>query len=171
MTDELGKPDAPARPEDEERRQRVNWINNTIESYGNMYNVLGESLDKYLFLVNAGGAIATLSFIGAIVARGGQDIVTGAEVTLMLFVVGLLLTGVERFINYQTMGSRMLDLHKNAMKFFGDAFPTDTKFDSLIKDALEREVNRGNWTLALGLSSFGCFIGGCYFGAVTFDLI
>jgi len=170
MTDELGK-QAPPNQQDQQKERWVSVIKNAMQQYLNAHDARTESLDKYLFLVNAGGAIATLSFIGAIVARGGQDIVTGAAVTLMLFVVGLLLTGVERFINYQTMGSRMLDLHKNAMKFFGDAFPTDTKFDSLIKDALEREVNRGNWTLALGLSSFGCFIGGCYFGAVTFDLI
>lgn len=81
-------------------KQQRTYIN---QRWGQLYELdkeWGKEAIKYLLLVNAGGAVATLSFIGT------SDVVRAAvtpKIALLLFFLGLMCSGLMIAYAYETM--------------------------------------------------------------------
>ncbi len=73
----------------EDRQER--YLNREYDKMDASY----ESLVKYGFLTNAGGCVATLSFVGAVFQRQPNEIL--AVLPLSVFVGGLLLNGLSLY--------------------------------------------------------------------------
>lgn len=73
-----------------------------------------EKLTQYNFLVNAGGAIATLAFIGS---EKGTYLAMGP---LMCFVIGLVATGVQRRFLFNFFGILYNDVIRRLRGFLSD---------------------------------------------------
>ena len=73
---------------------RETLLNHINRRWGQLYDLekeWGEKANRYLLLTNAGGAIATLSFLGASSQALNRP---SAKVALLFFVVGVVLVGI-----------------------------------------------------------------------------
>ncbi|OGA11995.1 MAG: hypothetical protein A3H33_10545 [Betaproteobacteria bacterium RIFCSPLOWO2_02_FULL_65_20] len=80
-------------PDPEIRKARQEYIEDRWRDLSNRQREHTDEAAKYLMVVNAGGAIATLSFMGAMKML---DPIPGARAMLSFFLAGLLLVGLGR---------------------------------------------------------------------------
>lgn len=129
--------------------------------WGQLYELekeWGERSLKYLFLTNSGGAIATLSFIGA----GKDGSVIGTKVTLFLFVLGIIFAGISTAKTFHHM-SRLLKKYKQGVEeFYSDKITWATLANADKERAITSCVD-----YIIPYSSFACFILGSCIGAFT----
>ena len=111
---------------------------------------------KYLFLSNAGGAAATLSFLGAVPAMRTQWALKGA---LAFFVVGLILVGVHTAIWVHFTDWLFMSLRSDVTKLFQNQIAWETM---MAEDA--KRAAKTTWLYASGYLAFGCFIAGAAIG-------
>ena len=111
----------------------------------------GERALRYLLLTNSGGAVATLSFLGA--SGGGMNL-TGAKLSLALFIVGIILVGVSTAKTFHHM-SRLLKAWKNDVDHY---YMDNITWEHLQTEDKKRAVE-DFWDYAMPYTSFGCFIG------------
>ena len=141
------------------RQNRINSIN---VRWGQLYELekeWGERALRYLMLTNSGGAIATLSFLGA----SSEAInATGAKVALFLFVFGVFLVGVSTARTFHHMSGLFKAWKKDVDHYFSDKIT----WDHLQKQDEARTVD-DFWDYAIPYISFGCFIGGTISGALS----
>lgn len=117
----------------------------------------GERALKYLLLTNSGGAIPTLSFLGAseIVLR-----MMPVKTALFLFVAGLILVGISTAKQFHHMSGLFKAWKIDVDHYFNDKIT----WDHLNSEDTERAVG-DFWDYAIPYASFGCFLLGCGFGA------
>ena len=87
--------------------------------WGQLYELekeWGEKALKYLFLTNSGGAIATLSFLGAAEEITG----VGTKVALFLFVLGLVLAGISIATTFHHMSGLLKQYKEGVEDLYGD---------------------------------------------------
>lgn len=111
---------------------------------------------NYLFLTNAGGAVAALSFIGSQSAEGKSG---GPLAALGFFVVGLVLVGLIKNYRVSYFSAVDRDWSVNAAQFFNDEISH--------QELVDRHVLRTReplWPYCVGYFSFFCFIGGSLVG-------
>jgi len=119
----------------------------------------GERALKYLMLTNSGGAIATLSFLGA----SSQTInLLGAKISLFLFVLGVFLVGVSTAKIFHNM-SHLFKLWKEDVENYQS---DEITWEQLQEQDKNRVVN-SFLDFAIPYASFGCFIGGSISGALS----
>jgi hypothetical protein len=70
---------------------------------------------RYLFFANAGGAAATLSFLGTVPAMRTQ---WAAKTALAFFVIGLILVGLHTAIWIHHSESLYKNFYRNVTKFY-----------------------------------------------------
>jgi len=129
--------------------------------WGQLYELekeWGERAFKYLFLTNSGGAIATLSFVGA-----QRDYnVTGTKVALFLFVLGIVLAGVATAKTFHHM-SNLLKKYKHGVNdFYGDKITWAALLDADKQRAVPDPID-----YVIPYSSFLCFVVGSGIGAYS----
>ncbi|HVS26749.1 MAG TPA: hypothetical protein VHE58_05560 [Burkholderiales bacterium] len=119
----------------------------------------GERALKYLFLTNSGGAIATLSFLGAY--DKALNLVS-TKIALFLFVFGVFLAGVSTAKTFHHM-SRLLKEYKLGVEHF---YSDKVSWDYLIEEDKKR-AEASFMDYAIPYASFGCFVGGSIAGAIA----
>lgn len=117
----------------------------------------GERVLKYLLLTNSGGAIATLSFLGAAPTAIG---VRGAQIALFFFLMGVVLVG---FITAKTF-HHMSTLFKRWRSDVADYHADAITWTHLQAEDMKRAVMDW-WDYVISYGSFFCFMSGCVAGA------
>ena len=141
------------------RKERIDHIN---VRWGQLYELekeTGQTALHYLFLTNAGGAAATLAYIGSI---GRNNIGVEANIALGLFVLGLILSGVSRAKQFHHMSG--LFKHWNALVLL---YFSDKQNWSEVEAADDAKAVDDFWDYAIPYASFGCFIGGAAVGFIA----
>ena len=121
----------------------------------------GEQILRYLFLVNSGGAIGVLSFIGAI---GLANLPSSTTITLFSFGLGVILIGFAHAVRYYHFSSAFNKWQANTSKFYKNEIDWQNLLDEdeeETKSILQILVQVLCWT------SFLCFIVGCINSGVT----
>ena len=112
---------------------------------------------QYLFLTNAGGAVATLSFLG------GSQLVRKLlmpKISLGFFVFGIFTVGVLTALSTHRMTGLFREWKSSAEKYTSDGISWGT----LLANDNER-VEKGRWlVVAIGYIAFACFIAGSSIG-------
>lgn len=117
----------------------------------------GEKALKYLMLTNSGGAIATLSFLGAFPEAIG---LSGAKIALALFVTGVTVVGIGIAKTYHHMSNLFKRWRADVENYYSDKIT----WEHLHAEDEKRAVT-DFWDYLLPYAAFGCFIGGCIAGA------
>jgi hypothetical protein len=132
---------------------------NINRRWGQLYELekeWGEKALKYLFLTNSGGAIATLSFLGAAKELTGS----GTKVALLLFVLGLIFAGITIAKTFHHM-SGLLEKYKQGVE---DFYSDKITWTALTKADKERAI-ADCFDYIIPYASFLCFIVGSCIGA------
>ncbi len=144
---------------EELRRVRIDHINTRWSQLHELEKEWGEKAIKYLLLTNSGGAIATLSFLGA--SKTALDSL-GAKVALFLFILGVFLVGVMTAKQFH-FASGLFKTYKNDVeKYFND----NMQWKDLITGD-EGRAKEDFFDYAIPYLSFACFVFGCIAGACT----
>ena len=115
---------------------------------------------KYLFLVNAGGSVAILTFIGT------STDVRGLEwpwTVLFFLFLGLIFVGVLHFARYHVIGYLLNKWSRDVVKFYQGYTEHETLFNS---DA--KRVKKTEWILVFAYLSFFSFICAGIFGFIGY---
>jgi hypothetical protein len=117
----------------------------------------GEKALKYLLLTNSGGAIATLSFLGAAtkVPTG-----MGTKFALFLFVLGLILAGVSTAKTFHHMSNLFKNYKKSVEDFYSEKITW-----SALSEADKERADTNCFDYIIPYLSFFCFIAGSGIGA------
>jgi hypothetical protein len=119
-----------------------------------------EASDKamsFLMVTNAGGAVATLSFLGAVKEMRLQ---WAPQMALFLFILGVILVGVHAAIWVHRIENLYRHWRTDATRFITDQLT----WQVLTDDDDERSYS-GIWKFyAVGYLSFACFIFGAIIG-------
>jgi hypothetical protein len=119
-----------------------------------------DAMVAFLMLVNSGGAIAVLSFMGAMKTLHP---VPGAPVMLGVFLVGIVFVGALRFLHYYRIVWLFRAWRRDATEFFEDRIGWD---DLLTND---RHRSRRFWLAdVIGILAFACFLAGIGLGYRAF---
>lgn len=99
------------------RNSRDNHINNRWSQLYSLSKDSGESVIKYLFATNAGGAIAVLTYLGAIASNGEAQLLV--KLSVVIFFIGIIFVGIYKaymvhsfeslFAHYQLLVSEYYD--------------------------------------------------------------
>lgn len=138
------------------RNQRIDHIN---RRWGQLYELekdWGERALRYLIMTNSGGAIATLSFLGA----SEKALAMPAVITaLFFFVTGVFLVGVSTARTFHHMSGLFKTYKVDANNYFTDKILWHHLCDGDDKRAVTYWLDT-----AIPYSSFACFIFGCIAG-------
>ncbi|HEG43212.1 MAG TPA: hypothetical protein ENH94_04090 [Phycisphaerales bacterium] len=119
-----------------------------------------DNMLRHLFLVNAGGAIAILSYLGT--DSDKMDVIC-AKLSLLFFTLGIVFVGVVRAI----LLHRSFDYFELWQSDTEKYFKQEISWQNLVETDDSR--TKGNcWEFRFGYISAGCFIIGCICGALGF---
>jgi hypothetical protein len=105
-----------------------------------------EQAAKFLFLSNTGGAAATLSFLGAVESIRSQY---APKVALGLFVVGIIIVGVQMAIRVHHAEGLLSNFRHDVIAFYGEQI----KWKTLTDEDLARS-EKVAWIFITGYASF-----------------
>ena len=131
------------------------------QRWGQLYELekeWGKEAIKYLMLVNAGGAVATLGFIGT---SDAVRMAVTPKIALFLFFLGLLCSGLMIAYAYETM-SRLFERWQKDVEAHDRE---EISYEELLRRDDER-VPSGVVDRVLGYTSLLCFAFGFLVGAV-----
>lgn len=133
------------------------------QRWGQLYELekdWGEKALKFLLLTNSGGAIATLSFLGASqVAINSM----GVKIALFLFLAGILLVGITTAKTFHDMSSLFKNWKSDVDMYYEDKITWEH-----LQNEDQRRAVPDSWDYVLPYTSFGFFIAGCFSGACSF---
>lgn len=141
------------------RKERIDHINMRWEQLYELEKETGQTALHYLFLTNAGGAAATLAFIGSI---GKNNIGIEVKIALGLFVLGLILSGISRAKQFHHMSG----LFKHWKSLVSLYFSDKKTWDEIDVEDDAKAVD-DFWDYTIPYASFVCFIGGAAVGFIA----
>lgn len=115
-----------------------------------------DAVISYLMLANSGGAVATLSFMGAMHTVSP---IPGAPAMLAVFILGFTLVGVLRAVQYHRMAWLFSRWRADVTETFGDGLSFAELIERDEKRAKEMPIAH-----AIGWLAFVCFIAGAVIG-------
>lgn len=130
-------------------------INRRWEQLYKLEKEWGEKAIKYLFLTNSGGAIATLSFIGASKEFSSYC----AKAALFSYLLGIIFVGISTALTYRHLSTLFEKYKLDAEKFHCDHITWKDLNDEDRKRALRSKVD-----YACPYFSFFCFVFGSSLG-------
>ena len=142
--------------------QSKNSINDINQRWWQLYGLekeWGEKALNYLFLTNSGGAIATLSFIGAATI---EDYLPCLKLALIAFVLGIFFVGLSIARAYHYMLGLFEGYQKDVNRFYKDLVSwgfLDSEDNARVKTTF--------WQYFWPYASFVCFIIGCILGGYS----
>lgn len=115
---------------------------------------------KYLTLVNAGGATATIALMGAL-GTVRPEVLPSALFILSLFTVGLILVGIGRALSYYQANRLFTQWRKDVKQFYAQ----EVDFENLLSNDNHRcesfmRCKRIYWAELVAWLSFFCIIVG-----------
>lgn len=141
------------------RQILANQIN---QRWGQLYELekgWGDKALKYLLLTNSGGAIATLSFLGASPTALS---IAGAKVALSLFLIGLVLVGATIAKTFHHMSNLLRRWKSDVESYYSGKITWQ-----YLQDEDKARAVTDIWDYILPYSAFICFVGGCIVGAYS----
>ena len=140
-------------------QRQIDQINTRWAQLYELEKEWAERALKFLLFSNSGGAIATLSFLGA--APKAIDLV-GAKIALFLFVCGVFLVGVVTAKTFHSMSGVFQGWRIDTENFYKDGLT----WEEINKRDESRAAN-DCWDYVIPYASFICFFVGCVAGAVA----
>jgi hypothetical protein len=119
----------------------------------------GERALKYLLMTNSGGAIATLSFLGA--SQVAVQMIW-TKVALFLFILGIVLVGTTTAKQFHHMSKLFASWRSDVDSYYGDRIT----WEHLQQQDKKRAVP-DFWDYLLPYGSFISFICGCIAGGLS----
>jgi len=141
------------------RRDRIKYINIRWEQLYHLDKEWSERALKLLFVTNAGGAIAVLSYMASVEGRAPKS----AIITLCCFFFGLICVGINTARAVHGMSGLFEGWQKDVDRFFKDEITWE--------ELQSRDESRisGKWLdYLIGYFSWGAFIIGSIIGFVGF---
>ena len=135
------------------------------QRWGQLYELekeWGDRALRYLLMTNSGGAIATLSFLGASQVAIQM---TGAKIALFLFILGVVLVGASTAKQFHHMSHLFKSWKADVSNYYTDK----VTWEHLRSEDDKRAV-ADFWDYFLPYGSLASFIGGCIAGAVSLFL-
>jgi hypothetical protein len=137
-------------------KEQFKFIDERFEQLINDSKDVAEKAAQLLFLANAGGAAATLSFLGAV---SGIRLQWAPKAALILFVVGIIFVGIHMAIRIHHVDLLLSRFRHDVIKFYDDHLEWST-----LTDADAKRSEKVLWQYLSGYASFGCFIAGTIVG-------
>lgn len=134
----------------------MKYIDDRFEQLITESKDVAEKAAHLLFLANAGGAAATLTFLGAV---AGIRIQWAPKAALVLFVIGIIFVGCHMAIRIHHVDRLLSAFQRDVIKFYDEQLEWKTLTDD---DAKRSE--KVLWQYISGYASFGCFIAGATIG-------
>lgn len=143
----------------EVRLARERFIEHREKQLQSVATTASENAIKYLFTINAGGAVAVLTYLGAIASNHTEKL--PLKYSLAFFFVGLVLVGLYKAL--------LVHIYTNTFKMFQNSlksyFKQQREWDDFYQE-IESHVKQNNMPYILGYSSFACFFLGSVFGTL-----
>ena len=150
--------------EPEVRKAREHFIDQREKQLQSITVSAAESGVKFLFTTNAGGAIAVLTYLGAIASTTNQTQVL--KYSLAMFFVGIILVGIYRAYLAETYGKMFKIFQKKTANYFTNEKEWEIYISEIQEDV---EILRKSQIARIFVyGSFVCFILGSTIG--TFSL-
>lgn len=138
-------------------KARIEYVNQRWRDLYERQLDVGNRVIKYLILINSGGAVASLSLIGAMKTL---DPISGARWMLALFLLGIVVTGLLMAIGGYRLGRVFRGWRNDTDSYYKD----ELDWEDVLKQ--DRDRARYFWIAdALGWAAFLCFIGGLVIAA------
>jgi hypothetical protein len=137
----------------EQRQAQLAYITHRWRQLYELEKEASQTALQNLFLANAGGAAATLAFIGA--SKAGS----GAKWALGSFGLGLILLG----FGYAKQFHHMSGLFEHWKSLVGEHYSGKKSYDQIVSEDTKKAV-RDLWDYFFPYTSFGCFIVGSIVG-------
>jgi hypothetical protein len=145
--------------DDKTRKRYCDYINTRWEQLYELQKEWGDKAIKMLFVTNAGGAIAILSYMAS-----SNSAITGTVIfTLCCFFIGIILVGILIARAVHCMANLYKGWEKDANKFYSDEMSWD-ELNKLDHERVPSELP----DFILGYASFATFIIGSIVGAIGF---
>lgn len=144
----------------ENREANIGYTN---ERWRQLYSVQSDWATegiKYLMLVNSGGAVAMLAFLGSV--ANARDLVW-PKATLASFALGIVLIGFMHVLRHYHISQ----LFKKWRESVNDYFTDQKGWNQILEEDLKRS-SKYDWALLLAYMSFACFITGITIGIFNF---
>jgi hypothetical protein len=141
----------------EVRNQRFEYVNIRWGQLHSLEKDWGEKAIRYLLMTNSGGAIATLSFLGASETAAS---IPFTKIALFLFLFGVFLVGVSTAKQFHYMSYLFEAYKKDVNEYFSD----NKSWEQVCSGDDDRAVE-DIFDYIIPYASFGCFISGCILGA------
>lgn len=135
---------------DELRPARIAYVRERWKQLADAQKSRGEGAVRYLMLINAGGAVAVLSFMGAMQKTTP---VPGAPAMLGLFIIGIILVGLVHARQLYGVHSIFREWQQGVQSYYADHLT----WGELVKQDQQRSRDYGLAAI-LGWLSFACFI-------------
>ncbi len=142
----------------EKREREEQYISERWEQLYRLEEQWGKEAIKYLMFLNSGGAVATLSFVGAL---GPDNVGWQAKAALGLFALGIILAGTLVAYAYLSCSALFSNWTSDYKKYLSE----DLTYELMNQRDEERTSNSEN-EKNLGIGSFILFILGISVGAV-----
>jgi hypothetical protein len=157
--DRLGKDLKYSEHSDEAKQARLDYINSRWKELNELQREAGRLAGTYLMVTNSGGAVAVLSYMGAM--KTTTPSVT-APAMLLAFVLGIVMVGVGRAAAYYRVTKRYGRWRRGVQHFYRDEWT----WQELLAD----DETMG-WQFPLGeflaWASFACFLAGAGLGVTS----
>jgi hypothetical protein len=140
-------------------KQRNEYISHR---WSQLYKVSTKAADeakKFLFLVNAGGAVAVLSFIGA---KDNSAISLGTKWSLILFCLGIVAVGILHIRITHRLYDLFNDWRKNSSKYWNQ----EIGYNQLTTED-EQKTDSDKCEFIIGYVSAFFFLAGLIVGGIT----
>jgi hypothetical protein len=148
---------------DDSKEHRETNIGYTNERWRQLYSVQSDWATegiKYLMLVNSGGAVAMLAFLGSVAKA--RDL-SWPKATFGFFALGIVLIGFLHVLRHYHISQLFKKWRESVNEYF-----TDQKaWNKILEEDLKRS-SKYDWALLLAYISFGCFITGIAIGIFNF---
>lgn len=143
-------------PEPQIKRQ-ISHIENRWKQLNTLLTSIVSDAIQFLFLVNSGGCIAILTFIGTVESARQLD---WPWYVLGIFFFGLICVGLFHAAKYHAVNWIYTGYQKDVSRFYMDEIDSEE-----LSDLDDKRVNKSGWIALFAYVSFICFIAG---GAVGF---
>jgi hypothetical protein len=137
---------------------RTNYLDKRWAQLNGLVGDYADGVIKYLFLINSGGVVAIMSFMGTSIDIRNNFQVKSA---LFLFGVGILLVGCLKIFLYHKVEWIYKNWRKNSHNYLNDKIG----WNKLIEDDNERSFSNTKAYL-IGYGAFFAFLIGSGFGAL-----
>jgi hypothetical protein len=146
---------------DDHRKSNIDYVNQRWKQLHSLEVQFGSEGIKYLFMANAGAAIAVLAF-HAVFSAGGSTL--WPKLMLGLFVTGMILTGVLYFARFLGADALFKHWQDSVIAYFNDT----SKWSDVVNEDIEKS-RKLSWAVYLAYASFTCFVIGTVIGVLTFS--